>query len=244
MQIAVTETKHWLSSPLRYGKDSNGDIWFVLKDICDALHIKNPSQMKWRLKQDHNIALRQGEVQNSRGQMRETTLVLEDVVYSVIVPKSRKPEAIKFHRWVGNVIKTIRKTGSYSISPQLALESKRVDLQIVELAREMFPNDARMSFLCGEKLASLMSNKLVLGGPKLPATVTELLEKKGLPPKDVLKYRIGAGRYVAKKYREKFGEPETTYKLCQGHNCKVKVYPEEHSDMLSHWLDQYISESD
>ena len=52
-QLAVTSTKTWLSHTLRYGLDEDGDVWFVLKDICTALGIKNSRDLKKRLTKDH-----------------------------------------------------------------------------------------------------------------------------------------------------------------------------------------------
>ena len=239
MQVTVTSSKNWLGAPIRYGTDENQDVWFVLKDIADALGIKNSRDLKARLVRDHPTGVVNTDAQNSRGQMRETTIVLEDLVYAYIVPKSRKPGALKFARWVGKVIKTIRKTGSYT--PELALENKKVDMQIIEMTRKFFPNDQRMNFLVQEKLASLMG-QCTLGDSK-PGTISELMGQD-YPAKKILRYRSSVGRMVAKRYRTEYGEPKTTEKLVHGHRCPVKIYPEEHHDVIKCWISDYFSESE
>ena len=117
MSLVINETKVFLGSRIRYGEqqDEEGQpaIWFVLKDVCDALGIKNSRDIKSRLEKDHGDCLGLTEVTDALGRPRQTTIVLEDCVYSCIVPRSRKPGAIKFSRWVGRVIRTVRQTGRY-----------------------------------------------------------------------------------------------------------------------------------
>ena len=245
-QLAVTSTKTWLGHPLRYGTDEVGGIWFVLKDICVALDIKNSRDVKQRLMEDHSLSVVTADAQNSRGQMRKTTLVVEDLVYAFIVPKSRKPGALRFNRWVGKVIKTIRQTGSYvsGWTPQLRLEDKKADLQAIEMAIGLWPNDERMRFLAKEKMAALITNQKLLGGPKPPASVSELM-KGTYTASTIMNKRISVGRMVAKKYRQVFQkEPGTTEKLVNGHACNVKVYPPQHQATIKGWVEEYLSSSE
>ena len=80
--IRVNESKVWLGHELRFGRDEDNNIWFVLHDLCKALGIKNNSNVAARLKKDHNLSVRSMEVQNARGQMRKSTIVFEDIVYT------------------------------------------------------------------------------------------------------------------------------------------------------------------
>lgn len=84
----------------------DGEVWFVAKDICDALSLSNPTRAVSRLDLDErsNFKLgRQGEV----------NIVNEPGVYGLIW-SSHKPEAKKFKRWLKHeVLPTIRKTGGY-----------------------------------------------------------------------------------------------------------------------------------
>ena len=91
----------------------DGEPWFVLADLCAALGIANPSNVADRMDE---VNLRRAEVENSRGQMRQTVVVNEPGMYEVVL-RSDKPEAVAFRRWLtGTVLPSIRKTGSYSVA--------------------------------------------------------------------------------------------------------------------------------
>ena len=251
MSLVINETKVFLGSRIRYGEqqDEEGQpaIWFVLKDVCDALGIKNSRDLKSRLEKDHGGCLGLTEVTDALGRPRQTTIVLEDCVYSWIVPRSRKPGAIKFSRWVGRVIRTVRQTGRYERDcvgetdatlqrRQLDIEANKVNMQMITMAQTMFPNDTRLKFLAQEKLASMMdTHASAVSTVKPPLTVSEIMEKT-YSAKFVQKNRSLAGRLVAKQYRLQFGEPPTTAKLVNGHSVSVKIYPAEHHPLIREWI--------
>lgn len=86
--------------------DDQGEPFFVLKDICDALNLGNTSRVADRLDADD---LTLSKVIDNRGVQRETLLVSEAGLYEVII-RSDKPEAKTFHRWVtSEVLPSIRK---------------------------------------------------------------------------------------------------------------------------------------
>ena len=253
MSLVINETKVFLGSRIRYGEhqDEEGQpvIWFVLKDVCDALGIKNSYDLKARLQKDHGACLGICEVTDALGRPRQTTIVLEDCVYSWIVPRSRKPGAIQFSRWVGRVIRTVRQTGRYErggvgsadVQNTATLQSAKArlleaNMQMITMAQTMFPNDTRLRFLAQEKLASMMGTQAsAVSTVKPPLTITEIMEKT-YPVRFVQKNRSFAGRLVAKQYRLQFGEPPTTAKLVNGHSVSVKIYPAEHHPLIREWI--------
>lgn len=89
--------------------------FFCLADVCRVLEIKNVSDCKSRLKQDGVVLT---EVTDALGRAQETTFISEQNLYKVIM-RSDKPQAEPFQDWVcGEVLPSIRKTGSYSIQQQ------------------------------------------------------------------------------------------------------------------------------
>ena len=84
----------------------NGEPWFVLKDVCNILDIKNTTQAAERLDEDERSMFdigRQGKV----------NIINESGLYSIVL-RSDKSEARKFKRWVTHdVIPQIRKSGMY-----------------------------------------------------------------------------------------------------------------------------------
>lgn len=94
-----------------------GEPWFVLSDICRVLGLSNPTMVAERIDPD---GLSRTEVTDSLGRTQSAAIVNEAGMYEVVI-RSDKPEAVRFRRWVtGEVIPTIRKTGSYSSAPALS----------------------------------------------------------------------------------------------------------------------------
>lgn len=91
--------------------ERNGEIWFVAKDVCDALEINNSRQALTRLEKDEKNTV----ILNDGSQNRKMATVNEYGLYTLVL-SSRKPEAKDFKRWITHdVIPSIRKTGSYSV---------------------------------------------------------------------------------------------------------------------------------
>lgn len=95
-----------LGNDIRVTTDEQGEPLFVLKDVCDALDLGNPSRVADRLDGDY---LTQSKVTDNLGRQRDTLLVSEPGLYEVII-RSDKPEAKAFRRWVtSEVLPSIRK---------------------------------------------------------------------------------------------------------------------------------------
>ena len=95
-----------------------GEPWWVLKDICDALQLSNPSVIADRLDEDEKAKVEPKQYLGSRSN-EPATVISESGLYNVIL-LSRKPEAKKFKRWITHeVLPTIRKHGAYVTSDKL-----------------------------------------------------------------------------------------------------------------------------
>lgn len=100
-----------LGNDIRVMTDEQGEPWFVLKDICDALEIENTSRVAGRLEEDD---LTTSKVIDNLGRNQLSFLISEAGLYEVIF-MSRKPEAKAFKRWVtSEVLPSIRKHGMYA----------------------------------------------------------------------------------------------------------------------------------
>lgn len=92
-------------SPIRT-MQQNGEIWWVLADVCAALGLSNPTMIAGRLDDDERA-------KSDLGRQGSGWIINEPGLYSVIL-RSDKPEAKQFKRWVTHeVLPAIRKTGSY-----------------------------------------------------------------------------------------------------------------------------------
>lgn len=115
---------------------------FCLADVCKALDLGNPSQVKSRLKpngiqliDNHGVITNEGVSINKLGNTA-TNYINEANLYKCIF-QSRKADAEKFQDWVcEEVLPSIRKTGSYVMpsvttgfpNPQLQEEEVKVFL--------------------------------------------------------------------------------------------------------------------
>ena len=90
-----------------------GDPWWYAADVCCVLDLKNPTQTVSYLNEDERMTFISKDVK--RGNPRRV-IISEAGLYSLIL-RSRRPHAQAFKRWITHeVIPTIRKTGSYTVS--------------------------------------------------------------------------------------------------------------------------------
>lgn len=100
--------------------DIDGQIWWVLKDVCKILDLSTPAKVSKRLDEDE---VNQIHTTDSLGRNQNVTIINESGLYSVIL-RSDKPEAKPFRRWITHeVLPEIRRTGSYNI-PERKSECK------------------------------------------------------------------------------------------------------------------------
>ena len=117
-------------TPVRTVTFETGLTWWVLKDVCDALNLSNPTMIAQRLDDDEQSKI---DPKSGLGSVSNTpvNIVNEAGLYKIIL-RSDKPEAKEFQRWVTHeVLPSIRRHGGYmagqeSMTPeQMALASMR-----------------------------------------------------------------------------------------------------------------------
>lgn len=99
-------------TPFMYGRFQvrtltlQNEPWFVAKDVCEVLELKNPTMALQSLEEDERAKF-------NLGRQGETNIINEPGLYNLIF-NSRKPEAKQFRRWINHeVIPSIRKHGAY-----------------------------------------------------------------------------------------------------------------------------------
>lgn len=109
--------------------EQNNEPWFVAKDVCDILEIKNPSDALKRLEDEERSRF-------NLGRQGEANIVNESGLYELIFA-SRKPEAKTFKKWVKQVVlPSIRKHGAY-LTPQKIEEVLLNPDTIITLATQL-----------------------------------------------------------------------------------------------------------
>jgi prophage antirepressor-like protein len=117
--------------------ERNGEIWWVLKDVCDVLEISNPTVVAERLDDDEVTKFDLG------GLSGISNIISESGLYSVIL-RSDKPKAKPFRKWVtSEVLPSIRKTGAYSMitEPEQSPVIKRIQAMESMIADYWRAND-------------------------------------------------------------------------------------------------------
>lgn len=111
--MEVTLFNYAGANDLRTLTDEAGEPWFVAKDVCDVLGIKDQAQSVRYLDDDekNTLSIKQGNRGNPM-----TTIINESGLYSLIL-RSRKPEAKAFKKWItSEVLPSIRKKGGYMVA--------------------------------------------------------------------------------------------------------------------------------
>ncbi len=108
--------------------ESNGEMWWALKDVCEILGIVKYRDTASRLDDDERGL---AKLDTLGGGAQQSIIINESGLYNVIM-RSDKPEAKKFKRWVTHeVLPSIRKEGAY-ITPRAdpaALRRKADELE-------------------------------------------------------------------------------------------------------------------
>jgi prophage antirepressor-like protein len=110
----IVTHNHEKFGAMRMFTDEHGEPWFVAKDICESLDIKNTTQALQNLDDDERSIF-------NIGRQGKTNIINESGLYSLII-QSRKPEAKAFRKWVtSEVLPSIRKYGVYRKDNQAEL---------------------------------------------------------------------------------------------------------------------------
>lgn len=108
--------------------DHNSEPWFIAKDVCEILDIRNVTDTVKRLDADEVTRFNLG------GLSGEMNIINEFGLYSLILG-SRKKEAKAFKRWITHdVIPAIRKTGKYAVNTEPYDPDKLTYSQLSEIA--------------------------------------------------------------------------------------------------------------
>lgn len=113
----------------------DGDLWFVLKDVCDVLGLGSPHKVYDRLDEDER---NQVPVTDSIGRNQNTAVINESGLYNVIL-RSDKPEAKPFRKWVtSEVLPTIRRHGMYATpdTVEKMLEDPDTTIKLLETIKQ------------------------------------------------------------------------------------------------------------
>lgn len=147
---------------VRVVTDSDGEPWFVARDVCAVLDISNGSDAVGRLDPD---GVGTTDLIDSMGRPQVAKTVSEAGLYELVF-QSRRPTARDFRRWVTHdVLPTIRKTGSFGVAlPDITTAAGVLAMaeQFAETARALVASEAKIAEL--EPKADLADTYLIAQG--------------------------------------------------------------------------------
>ena len=164
-----------------------GEPWFVGRDVAGALGYSEP-QKAIRRHVDTEDGMKR-PITDSASKEQQTIVINESGLYSLIL-SSKMPNAKRFKRWVtSEVLPALRKTGSYSIAPEVP-------------ERKLTADD----YLRAASIISTCKNE------RLPY-VLDLLKKSGIkiPKLQSEQSKSVAGRDVEGKARKAIGTAKLVY---------------------------------
>lgn len=149
---------------------------FKAKDVASWLDIQNVSDMIKNIDQDEKVL----DSIYTLGGTQEVWLLTEDGVYEVLM-QSRKPVAKQFKKGVKTILKSIRKTGGYSVAGTITDKTKAGMIWVKGCKELLNLNDASTLALMqkvaeplGLPTPDYVSSKGVL------KSLSVLLEEKGI----------------------------------------------------------------
>jgi anti-repressor protein len=112
----------------------DGEPWFVAKDVCEILDIKNVSDAANKLNPNFKTTI---ALTDSGSNYKTTALVINEAGMYKLIFKSRKSEAERFSDWVaGEVLPAIRKHGGY-LTPEKIEEALLNPDTLIQLATNL-----------------------------------------------------------------------------------------------------------
>ena len=171
--------------------DENGEPWFVAADVAKVIDVQNIRRNLESLDDDEK------GVYNlyTLGGNQNLTTVNESGLYALII-RSHKPEAKAFRKWItSEVIPSIRKTGSYSITKTnmdiaiysddplergkaivAMLEEERAKQALIEARADKAEEDKAIAEKKAEDLTEAFSRSIVSDNDKLYSTFIKELK--------------------------------------------------------------------
>lgn len=118
----------------------DNEIWFVASDVTRILGYTNGRQA---IIDNCTKGVSRKYPLKTTGGIQELTIINESALYELIFG-SRKSEAVKFKEWVtSKVLPSIRKTGSYSVTPKKELSIEEMTLLVIQNMQSKIADQSR-----------------------------------------------------------------------------------------------------
>lgn len=147
----------WNGFSIRF-VEKDGEWWAVLKDVCNALTLSNPTVVAGRIEKSERTKF-------NLGRQGEAVIISEFGIYQTIF-QSRKKEAKDFQKWAYGVLKTLRQQSGLEGFQVFRMLDKDHQKEMMSKLNRSIRAPARVDFI----KANTISNKAVstkYGYPKM-----------------------------------------------------------------------------
>ena len=213
----------------------NGEPWFVGKDVAAALGYERATKaISDRVDKEDIDEI---PIQDSIGRMQKTPIINESGVYALIFG-SKLPNAKKFKHWVtSEVLPTIRKTGSYSIT-QTKPDSYMIENPADRARRWAEEYEEKLALECkiAEQQPKVEYHDAVLNKSGL-MTTTAIAKDLGFKSAKQLNDLLKRDRVIYKKSDTYYLYADYEYLITEGY-CDYKSYKTENSSLSLQWTEK------
>ena len=119
----------------------DNEIWFVASDVTRILGYTNGRKAV----DDHCLdgVTKKYTIKDLLNRNQEVTIINESGIYQLVMA-SKMPNAIKFKQWVTEkILPSIRKTGSYSVTPKPELSIEEMTLLVIQNMQSKIADQSR-----------------------------------------------------------------------------------------------------
>ena len=200
---------------VRTTTDANGTVWFVAKDIAEALEYSLDGGMGKYFTHVPDVWKGGKRIATVERGMQEMLCLTEQGVY-FFLGRSDKPKALPYQLWIaGEVVPSIRETGGYSAkhNPQLSLRDTIEGAKVILETADLKGNQITLALdklyrrCTGISLLETTGIQLVSPVQEQLLTPTELGKQFGLSARRINEVLAGMGyQYNIEGHWEPLGE--------------------------------------
>lgn len=213
----------------------NGEPWFVGKDVASALGYAKPrNAIATHVDEEDK---KDAPIRGDLGGTQEMTIINESGVYALIFG-SKLPNAKKFKHWVtAEILPTIRKTGSYSIT-QTKPDSYMIENPADRARRWAEEYEERLALECkiAEQQPKVEYHDAVLNKSGL-MTTTAIAKDLGFKSAKQLNDLLKRDKIIYKKSDTYYLYADYEYLITEGY-CDYKSYKNENSSLSLQWTEK------
>lgn len=198
------KTELWNNYPIRF-VEKDGEWWAVLKDVCDALTLSNPTIVASRLEKSERSKF-------NLGRQGYAVVISEFGIYQTIF-QSRKKEAKDFQRWAYSVLKELRQSSGLEGFQVFRMLDKEHQKEMMGKLHKSLEKPVRVDFI----KANTIANKAV----STKYGFSKMVKKSSMTPEmlvdrqELLQDTVEL-MGVKEKYHLDISVSDEVYKLAEG----------------------------